>query len=223
MDYIKVLLMLVSGIAWTIVYISSIQIGFRHKNYAIPFWAIALNIAWEIFHGVFDLWELGPQLQIIINGVWALFDVVILYTYFKYGRRYFPKNIKTGWFYTWSIAGLIISFAIQYIFIVEFGTMLGGGYAAFLQNLLMSFLFIAMFIQRNGTEGQSLTIAISKWIGTLAPTVLFGIIGSNSMGGPNRFMLGTGIIIAVIDTAYIVIIANAKRREKKGIKSDSLF
>lgn len=223
MDYIKLLLMLVSGIAWTVVYIDCIRIGFRHKTYAIPFWALSLNMGWEIWHGIFDFQQLGPQLQVVINAIWGLFDIVILYTFFKYGKRYFPTMLNAKWFYVWGISGLAISFIVQYAFILEFGTIMGGGYAAFLQNLLMSVLFVAMFVQRNGSEGQSLTIAVSKCIGTLAPTVLFGIIGSNSMGGPNFLMLVTGIIIFLLDMVYISILFRAKQIETNNIKSETLF
>ena len=212
MDYLKVVLMLISGIAWTIVYIECIRIGFQHKTYAIPFWALALNISWEIQHGIIGFHVLGPSLQVIINGVWALFDVAVLVTFFMYGKKYFPKNINTKWFYVWGIFVLLLSFFIEIGFIKEFGRVLGGGYAAFLQNLLMSALFIQMLIQRNSTEGQSLSIAISKWIGTLAPTILFGIVGSDTMGGPNQLMLLMGIVIAILDVVYIFMLVKAKQK-----------
>jgi hypothetical protein len=38
----------------------------------------------------------------------------------------------------------------------------------------MSGLFIAMFVARRGPRGQSILLAVAKWIGTLAPTILFG-------------------------------------------------
>jgi hypothetical protein len=40
-------LTLISGLAWTIVYIDSIRIGFRQKTYAMPMAALALNFAWS--------------------------------------------------------------------------------------------------------------------------------------------------------------------------------
>ena len=215
--------MLVSGIAWTIVYIDCIRIGFKQKTYAMPLWALALNIVWEIQHGIFNLQQPSPGLQVIINSIWALFDIVILFTFFRYGKKYFPKNLKTGWFYVWGISVLCISYVLEYVFNLEFGENLGGGYAAFLQNLLMSVLFISMLIQRNGTEGQSLTIAISKWIGTLAPTLLFGIIGSNAMGGPNQLMLWTGIIIALTDLLYILMFLKTRQSEKRDNKTNIWF
>ncbi len=213
MDYIKLLLMFISAIAWSVVYIKCIQLGFRQKTYCIPFWALALNFAWEIWHGLFDLHELGPQLQVIINAGWALFDTIILFTFFKYGKRYFPKSITAGWFYAWGISSLIIAFLVQYAFVKEFGTIMGGGYAAFLQNLLMSVLFIIMLYNRNGTEGQSLTIAISKCLGTLAATIMFGIIRSFDINGPNKFMLITGLLIFIIDVVYIILLGKFRQME----------
>ena len=198
--------MSISAIAWSTVYICCIRIGFQQKTYCIPLWALTLNFSWEVMHGFYDLHELGPQLQVIINAIWALFDTVILYTFFRFGRRHFPKNLKSGWFYTWGIICLIISFFIQYAFIVEFGTVMGGSYAAFMQNLLMSVLFIIMLYDRRGSEGQSLTIAYCKCIGTLAPTILFGIIGSEALYGPNIFILIIGFIIFFFDLSYIVLL-----------------
>ena len=220
---LKTSLLLISGLAWTIVYIDCIRIGFKQKTYAMPFWALALNISWEVLHTMLDYQSRGLETQIVINAVWASFDVAVLVTFFRYGKKYFPKNLRSEWFYTWAVSGIAISFFIEHIFIREYGLILGGGYAAFLQNLLMSALFIAMLIQRNSSEGQSLTIAISKWIGTMAPTLLFGYIGSNSMGGPNYLMLATGVIIAVLDLAYVIMLGKVKSLEKKGKKEDILF
>jgi hypothetical protein len=210
MDYIKLLLMFISAIAWTIVYISCIRIGFRQKTYCIPLWALSLNFAWEAWHGIYGLFELGPQLQVLINALWAVFDSVILYTFFKFGRRHFPKNLTSVWFYTWGIISLIVSFLVQYVFILEFGTILGGSYAAFLQNLLMSVLFIIMLYHRRGMEGQSLTIAYSKCIGTLAPTVLFGMIGSDALNGPKASILIIGFLIFFFDLFYLVLLTRVR-------------
>ena len=40
------LLTALSGIAWTIVYLDSIRVGFSQKTYAMPIAALGLNIAW---------------------------------------------------------------------------------------------------------------------------------------------------------------------------------
>ena len=201
LNTLKTILTLVSGLCWTLVYIEGIRLGIKHRSYAIPFFALALNLAWELIHAYLGL-SIPTDLQTIINVVWFLFDVGILYTYFKYGKKYFPTNFA-NWFVPWSVLGLVTGFWIQYAFVREFGAFAGGAYAAFLQNLLMSVLFIAMLVGRGNTDGQSLTIAVSKWIGTLAPTITIGAIGVRTFNGPNYFILVVGILCSVFDLIYI--------------------
>jgi hypothetical protein len=62
--------------------------------------------------------------------VWFLFDVGILYTYFRHGKKYFPANLAY-WFLPWSILGLFTAFGVEYAFVREFGTFSGGAYVFF--------------------------------------------------------------------------------------------
>jgi hypothetical protein len=143
-----------------------------------------------------------------VNVIWALADVAILTTFFRYGRSEFPGFISRPLFITSGIVIVITSFLIQWLFIAEFGTvgMKAGQYSAFLQNLLMSGLFIAMFVSRRGPRGQTRLIATAKWIGTLAPTILFGFIYGS------LFIIGIGLLCSVFDLAYIGLLIWAKRR-----------
>jgi hypothetical protein len=97
------------------------------------------------------------------------------------------------------------SFAVQLLFLAHFGAHDASRYSAFLQNLLMSGLFIAMLIARRGVRGQSLTIAVAKWIGTLAPTILFGALEGSV------FILGVGLLCSVFDLVYIGLVLWAPR------------
>lgn len=200
-------LTLISGIAWTTVYVAAIVIGLRHKTYAMPIAALGLNIAWEWIYAVHDL-MFDPQIQAYVNLTWAIGDVIILYTFFRYGRKELPPFVTKPLFIGWGLAVLGTSFALQFLFIAEFGMegMLAAQYSAFLQNLLMSGLFIAMFIARRGARGQSLVIAVAKWLGTLAPTILFGVMGNSP------FILGIGLLCSVFDLIYIGLLMWAKAR-----------
>jgi len=189
-------LTVISGLAWTIVYISSIWIGFRHKTYTIPMAALALNFAWESTYAVHDLAaSLSPQG--LVDLVWALADLVIVYTFFAFGRGEFPRFVTRPMFAAWGILVFGASYAVQWLFMAQFGANDAARYSAFLQNLLMSGLFIAMLVARRGLRGQTLTIAIAKWLGTLAPTILIGVLGNSP------FILGIGIMCSVFDLAYI--------------------
>jgi hypothetical protein len=48
----ELFLTVASGLAWTIVYIEAIRLGFKYKTYAMPVAALGLNIGWETIYGV---------------------------------------------------------------------------------------------------------------------------------------------------------------------------
>lgn len=206
---IKIILTVISGVCWTIVYIEGLRRGLKDRSYAIPFFALALNLAWELLNTIFGFRE-GGGLQATINAVWFLFDLGILYTYFKFGRKYFPLHLPGSWFVMWSLVVLVTAFCIEYAFTSEFGVFKGAAYAAFLQNLLMSILFIDMVLSRRSREGQSLLIAVSKWIGTLAPTIQFGLIGDLGFPRGSLLILVTGSFCSVFDLIYIWLLWRSK-------------
>jgi hypothetical protein len=210
---IDIFLMLLSGIAWSVVYTDAIRLGLKDHSYAMPFWALALNIAWEFLHATLGFKAAGLTVQIGINFAWFLLDIGVLYTYFRFGRKYFPPSVSKTYFYPWSVVVLVAAFIIQYTFIHEFGLLMGAVYSAFLQNLLMSILFITMLMQRNSSEGQALLIAVSKCIGTLAPTIYMGIIGIKGFMAPNSLVLVTGGLIFFFDLLYIVLLARVRNKK----------
>ncbi len=209
LDTIKLVLTVISGICWTVVYIEGIRVGLRDRSYAIPFYALALNFAWELLHTIYGF-RAGVSVQTIINAVWFAFDCGILFTYFRYGRKYFPRSLTPRAFIGWSVLGLVTALCVEYGFIREFGVAVGAGYSAFLQNLLMSVLFIGMFVRRGSNEGQSLAIAVNKWIGTLAPTILFGILGDGGFPTGSFLILVLGILCSVFDLIYVWMLFKLK-------------
>jgi hypothetical protein len=198
-------LTLVSGVAWTVVYVEAIRLGLRDRTYAIPVGALALNFAWELLYGVRGLSE-GLSPQVVVNVVWALADVVVAVTYLRFGRRELPRFVSRALFAAWTVVLFGASVAVQVLFLAEFGGTAAPRYAAFLQNLLMSGLFIAMFVARRGLRGQSVLLASAKWIGTLAPTFLFGVIEGSG------FIVGIGLLCSVLDLGYVALLWWARSR-----------
>ena len=100
-------------------------------------------------------------------------------------------------------------FLVQMSFIREFGTAghLSAQYSAFIQNLVMSVAFIHMLDQRRSSKGQSLLLAVAKWIGTLAPTITMGIMSENYV------VLACGLLCSVYDVMYIVLLQKRIRIE----------
>lgn len=194
-------LTLVSGLAWTVVYVEAIRVGLRDRTYAMPVAALALNFAWETTYAFYEFHNSGVTAQAVVNVVWAVADVVIVYTYLRYGRAELPGFVTRPAFAVWSVLVFASAFAVQWLFVAHFGTHEASRYSAFLQNLLMSGLFIALYAGRRGRRGQSLVIAVAKWLGTLAPTFLFGVLEDAP------FILGLGLLCAVFDLAYVALLA----------------
>lgn len=206
-------LTVLSGIGWIIVYEECIRLGFRQKTYAMPLFALGLNFSWELIYTISDIFleAHGPLagmtlVQSIVNAAWVCLDALILYTYFAYGKKEWPKTVSSKLFAPWGVLVLVCSFALQLVFIQEFGFVLAAEYSAFLQNLLMSVLFIAMYARRGSMEGQSVLLAVAKWIGTLAPTILMGVISYNAV------VLVCGIFCTVFDLIYIGLLIGEKKK-----------
>ena len=196
-DTLVLVLTLISGISWTVVYLDLINRGFRDRTYGMPLFALAFNFAWEFIFG-FLVGE-GIGVQRIVNVTWFVLDAIIVVTYFRYGRREYPATVQR-WFIPWSVTAFVVAFVILFVTNLEFPDFWGARYSAFAQNLLMSVLFIAMLVGRNGVRGQSMTIAVFKWLGTLAPTIqVYGQTGSN-------LILVLGAAIFVYDVIYIAML-----------------
>lgn len=203
----ELFLTLLSGIGWTLVYIDSIRKGFKDNTYAIPLYALGLNFAWEVIYTVRDIGS--ADVQGIVNLIWMLCDAAIVMTYFKYGKREYPENAKK-YFLPFSILSFAVCAVFQVAFLLQFPEGLEAAtYSAFAQNAAMSILFVAMLFRRNSTRGQSMLIAVAKWIGTLAPTLLLGVVTQF-----NIYVILMGIICSVFDILYIVLLKQKLAEEK---------
>lgn len=206
----EMFLTLLSGICWSVVYIELIRNGFKDKTYGMPLFALGLNFAWELIYSVNDLTASTANIQGWVNLVWAALDAVIVYTYFKYGREYFPEKGKK-YFVPFSVLAFASCFIMQFAFYFHFeNSIQAAQYSAFAQNAAMSVLFLTMLFSRGNTRGQSVLMAVAKWIGTLAPAILMGVLR-----GFNIYIILMGVVCSVFDIIYIMVLNNWKKAERK--------
>lgn len=206
-EMVKAIFMIISGLCWSIVYIELIRGGFKDKTYAMPLFALGLNFAWETLYSVDQLFLGSEPLQGVVNLIWAMLDAVIIITYFKYGREYFPKKAQK-YFIPFSILAFVSCFIMQFAFYFQFDKVPASQYSAFAQNAAMSIMFLAMLFNRGNTRGQSKLMAIAKCIGTLAPTILGGVIESL-----NIYILLMGSICFIFDALYIIALYDMEKEE----------
>ena len=214
---------IISGICWSLVYIEIIRLGFKYKTYGMPLFALALNFAWEFLYGF--IVPNSHHSQKIINIVWFSLDSLIVITFFMHGFKLFAKGFKKWQFYSWGIFIFALGFIFQFIFHKQFSgdDHAGEGFSAFLQNLIMSALFIGMLFQRANTKGQSLSIAILKCIGTLAATLMVStkLEPRASFELPNWdwFLIVLGAFCFLFDAMYIILLAKRQKEERLALKN----
>jgi hypothetical protein len=161
------LLMLGSGLFWTVTYVLIILRSWRDHSYGMPLVALCANISWEFIF----TFLLPPQLiQHIVNIVWFALDAGIFALTIRYGPKEFPALSKRIFYGMFALTLVTSFFAVLFV-TLEFHD--SGTYSAFGQNLMMSVLFIPMLFRRGSLRGQSLAIALCKLIGTAFASLAF--------------------------------------------------
>lgn len=206
-DTFGTLLVAVSGVAWTVVYLELIRLGFRDKACGMPLFALTLNFAWETLYGIDGLFisRLFIPAQAVANVVWACCDAVILVTWCRYGRQYLPARGRR-YFVPFTLLALAFGVLMQFAFYFYCeNAEVASIYSAFAQNAAMSVLFLTMLFQRPDTRGQSMVIAVCKWLGTLTPTIY------GNLNGLNSYILLTGLVCCALDLTYIYFLRKFQR------------
>ncbi len=198
------ILKLGSGLFWTFAYILIIRRGFLDKTYGMPVAALCANISWE---GIFSFIHPHDAPQLQVNIVWFLFDLLILYQVLRRGDSLFYRRVSRAFFLSVFPVILALSFCAVLFITYEFNDF-HGRYAAFGQNLMMSVLFVSLLVNRGGSSGQSMYIALFKMAGTVLPSILF------FCRYPSSWLLDyLYVAILVFDVTYVVLLYRAMRSE----------
>ncbi|GAA4298677.1 hypothetical protein [Nibribacter koreensis] len=197
-------LMIGSGVFWTITYLLILRRGYLDKTYGMPMAALCANLAWEF---IFSFVHPHPAPQLYIDYLWLLFDIGILVQYLRYGSKEFPDHLPRALFYPTFAFSLIFAALLIAAISREFNEYIGI-YAAFGQNLMMSILFVRMYLKRYHVQGQSIYIALAKLIGTVFPSVLFYLYFPKSY---LLILLYMGILL--FDTVYFYLLYRHIKKE----------
>lgn len=205
----EITLAVISGLCWTLVYVEALRVSLRDRTYAMPIFALGLNLAWEVLYAADGLANWGRygafgQVQTGINVVWAAFDVALVWAFFRFGRRAWPQ-LDGSLVVLLGGSALVVGVAVQGVFFVEFGPREAPVYAAFAQNLLMSVLFVDMLLRRGGPAGQSMVVAYAKLAGTLAATLSMGFLF-----GFDLYVAVLGLLCLAFDLLYVVALGSVR-------------
>jgi hypothetical protein len=202
-----------SGLFWSLAYVLIVLRAKKDKDYGMPFAAMCFNLIWEfIYTFVFPPQGQGIQfwIPLLINFLWFALDVVIVITWLLYWRASSPPGLSPKWHLPALALGLVSATAVLFGIQYQFNdppcvpsTVPAGGVSSFLQNLMMSALFIGMALRRNSLSGQSVPIALSKLLGTALASVYFYFF---IPGATTFYWIVLFVLIFVYDSIYTVLL-----------------
>jgi hypothetical protein len=153
----------VCTIFWLIAYVGIIYRGAKDKTYGMPIAALAANLSWEAAYGFF-INPFGDHIH-TLSIAWFIVDVVIFWQVFRHGPGEFEDPVVRKYLRPILFAAVAVAYPVVYLGFFEFNDP-DGEYTGFGVNFLMSFLFVVMLWRRGSSRGQSLYIAVAKFLGT---------------------------------------------------------
>ncbi|HEV2344084.1 MAG TPA: hypothetical protein VGS97_08330 [Actinocrinis sp.] len=194
-----------TGLCWTLAYLLIIRVGLRERTYGMPLVAFAANLSWEF---IYAFVHPSNGVQHVINVVWFLLDCVIGYTVVRFGPSEFPY-LPRRVFYGCLVALLAFTYPAVYLVGTQFDA--GDGVlSAFMMNLMMSALFIAMFMARQAGRGQSVGIATAKLAGTAFASGSLAVKGDLAARYHGGLLPYLYIAIFVLDLVYLGLVLSVR-------------
>ena len=201
-ELLSLLVAATMGLSWTIVYLLVIYRSFKDKQCGMPSVAMAFNLSWEFLYS-FMFYDAQSNLQLWINRVWFVFDVVIFVAFLLYGAKQWNK-LYHKFFVPYTVSIVLSAFLLLYFLQLDFGDS-AITYSAFTMNVLMSWMFITMFLKQQDLKGQAFGIAFFKMLGTAAATIIL-------FQRYSQFLQVMGVLCFILDMIYIILMADRYKK-----------
>lgn len=198
-------------VLWTVAYVLLIKQAHQQRINTLPILAICLNFTWEVM-AVFVLPN-PSKAWTVLEWSWVVVDLGLLVLLWRDGQRNLRVPALKPYFHLLLPVVLVLCFVGQLTFVLTFGDLLGF-IDAFIINLVMSALFVAMYFDR-GPNGAGLNYPAAwlKMLGTACTSIqcaaLFPIIRPDipSWG----FLYFVYLLIFALDLIYVVLLHTARR------------
>ncbi|MGP3948828.1 transmembrane-type terpene cyclase [Streptomyces sp. 7N604] len=192
-----------TAVGWIVTYVLAIRQAVLDGRVGIPAYLVAVNFAWE-FSLTFLLEQTPTQRQ--INFFWVLFNVVLLYQAFRYGRHDCPGLSPRA--FRWTVVGVLIWAALIVMVVANEFHDRDGMYTGMIIQVPLSASFLLMLKRRGSSLGQSMHIAVAKFVGSLfAGLTAFLVYPSHLL-----FLVLVPTYVG-LDIAYLVMLHGTMRAE----------
>ncbi|MCC5944516.1 MAG: hypothetical protein JJT94_06240 [Bernardetiaceae bacterium] len=203
------ILFILDTLFWLAVYVLIERSTQKYKYVGMPAMALAANIGWEFVWSWVLVTNLG-ELFVWGARLWFFFDVLLFYRLMQYGQKQVTNVYLKKYFKLWVSLSVVAWAFLIYSFTVQFGDPIGGT-TGYILNLMMSVLFIVLYLSNPKQKSWSISVAWCKMIGTVLIVISFWV---GKMYYP--FITTIGIITFMIDMTYIVLLYQRKKMSEVG-------
>ncbi len=196
------------NLCWIATYILVIRRAHKDKAFGMPVIGLMANFAFDI---VFSVILPAPFPQILINLAYVGFGLAMGYQAWLYWRADFA-NLSNKQFYSMMVGAFLFFIGLFIVITFEFDNKEDGMFAGYVNVLVTSCLFVAMILRRQNVKGQSLYIAMMKWVGTAVLSLSLYIHPFPDLDG-SILMHYLYIAIFIIDFIYVILVYQYSRAQ----------
>lgn len=203
---LQLILFGIGALLWVVAYIVLVRNIVKKKFVEMPAGVLCANFAWETLYAFFFTQNMGLVLDIGYK-LWFFLDVFIVIGFYKYGAKQVSKS-ATPHFRTLFTFALIGWFVALFFFIKQGADNPIGANSAYIINILISVLYILMFLRLEDKSVISATVTWSKALGTAFISVMCFLRWPE-----NHWLLTLCAACAMLDAYYIYLFYKYSRQE----------
>lgn len=188
---------------WIVVYLFTLRGAYKLKFIDIPLAIVCGNIVWEFLWSFVFYTDMGALYQWGYR-VWFFMDCLIVYNLYRYGHKQLSiplfKN-NSHWLIT---LGIVAWSPVLYYYIAIYDEPVShmGAYSGYILNVIISILYIPLFLKFNDRRLFSYPSAWCKAVGNLLISLF---CFSHFTDG---FLLSLCVLCTVFDVIYLYLLKN---------------
>jgi hypothetical protein len=192
---------------WIVNYIFIIRNIIKHKFVEMPAPVLCANFAWELLWSWVFVMNMGLAIRLGYMA-WFFLDVYIVWNFYRYGHKQVSASIIPYYKMMFTF-GLIAWIVCMYFYIDGGFDNPIGAHSAYMSNILISILYITLYLRMDDKTLFSFTTAWTKWLGTGLVTVMCILRWPD-----NYWLISMGIACFIIDIFYIYLVKKGVHTKK---------
>ncbi len=183
---------------WVLSYVYIVKTVVKHKFVEMPAGVLCANITWEFLWAFVFTQNMGEVIGIGYK-LWFFFDLYVVYKFYKYGHKQVIQSIVPYYKWVFSFA-LVAWFVAQYFFIKQgFDNPIGAN-SAYIINILISSLYVFLFLRLEDKSVLSFTAGWARGAGTGLISVMCALKWPE-----NYWLLSMCAVCLLIDIFYVYL------------------